>query len=1377
MQVRIALLGVLLFPSAQEDDGQKNTALLKLYPKLEDLVERADALAKQRRFSEALEIYAEAERNHANFLVSVDRHRLIGIGSFILDRIASWPKEGREAYRQRYDPIALEDLDRAKRNGDGAILDEIVEKYPLSSVVDDALALRANLAFDSGDFDGAARALERILGGESDLPVGVLAARLGLAYSRAGRRAELEALLRRAEREWPRATIRVDQAECFLVVWLTGVLERTRPVEGGGSRALEIPGWEMIGGSPSGTRLVESGTSLGSTAWRFSVPVPSFESDEDERWRRHPAATPSDQYRPLFPAVSEGIVYVHGEYFATALNLFGSSPAPLWTYRLPQPNGVLMFDDRVLHATTVHEGRVFVNLVTALGDSEDQLGYVRVKYPFPKRALFALDAYTGRLLWQIGGKHRTDTLEENATFATPPTPEGNRLYVGAVKQRLSTDPFEHYVLCLDAATGRILWSTFVASGFTEINLFGNSTRESFGTPVVVAGDRLYYGTNHGAFAALDKRTGRLQWVARYAQLPILPTRSIHVQKNALQWVNSPPVVSGNVAVYTPTDSRYLYGFEASTGRRLWRVEREPEMRLLYGAREDLLVVGGEELFFFDLGTGRCLGTFRPRSPGAGRGVLTPDSVFMPTRDGVATVRIDTRAEVDFRRWSTGRVGGNILVVDGAFVRSAADVVETYIDRRGADKSLEELLQRAPEDPLLLYRAGVRLAQSGRTSDALRFLEKAFARVAGSSRHDEERLARACRLRLFHLRFELGREALRGRATAEARDHLTRAVALAPDTPTRLESVFLLAETYEAIQAPERAIRELYAQLDQGEEVVAGARVATLVRARVDEIVRRWGREAFAGLEREAREELERARRAGTPESFLSVPRRYPNSLTAETALLEAAAVFERLGRGEDEAGTLREFLREYARSMQAPEAYARLVLALERRGQFATAAPLLRRMIRNFPEAQVRDGERLCSAKEFAERRLASEPYRRGETAVQGTPLQPPLKQVLAYVSRAHPDVSPVRILGAWPASAVDRLFVTVGPSLEALSSQGRAWTVALDSPLRFAQFHEDRLLIGTDGTIRRIHPESGAEEWVYRSASPMRGFSLVGGQVCFLASDARGGGTGGVTAVDAERGTASWSRAFEGYSNSPVVDGGELAVLLTTSPSRIHGFEVETGREAISAPLASGGLGQFVLRISDRQLLVAATDRYVEAYEIPSGKFQWRSDLRAMSTRVIEANSSSVLLVGIRGSSTVAAVVDSKSGKVVRLAEGIELEDVRQACLLEDRALIVSRGRDGKEATIRELRLQDLSIGWTSRLGEAGTTLFPPMSAGEHLVVAALDRGENGKFAFSATVLDRAGKSVQNIRSEFKYERPPKLLVAGGALLVAADAGVEIYR
>lgn len=1363
----------------QDEDGQKNTALVKLYPKIEELVGQADELAKQGNFAAALEIYHEASRSHPNFLVPVEGGRLVGVGQFILDRILSWPKEGQDAYRRRYDPPSLEEFEAARETGDPGALDELVERYPLTSVVDDALMLRASLALDAGDPETAVRALERILAIGSDLPAPVVVARLGLAYSVAGRKADLQRLLRRSEREWPREEVRVGAGSRTLVRWLSDLLARTQAREER-SGGLEIPGWEMIGGGPSGSRLAEGQVTLGSSQWKFQVPPASFESDEDERWRRHPSAGPGELYRPLHPAVSDGIVFLHGEYFAAALNLFGGSAAPLWTYRLPQPPGVLMFDDRLLHATTVHDGRVFVNLITALGDGEDQLGYVRVKFPFPKRALFALDAYTGRLLWRLGGKPRTETLEENATFAVPPTPEGDRLYVGAVRQRLSTDPFEHYLLCLDAATGKILWSTFVASGLTEINLFGNSTRESFGTPVSIVGDTLYYGTNHGVFAAVEKKTGRLRWAARYTQLPVLPTRSIYVQKNPLQWMNSPPVVSGGVAVCTPTDSRYLYAFEASSGRRLWRVEREPEMRVLYGAKDDLLVVGGEELFFFEIRTGRCLKTVRPRSPGAGRGALSADAVYMPTRDGLATIRLDTKAESDFRRWSSVRGGGNIVVVDGAVVRSGSDVVEAFYDRRSSDKAVEEVLKRSADDPLLLYRCAIRLAQADRGAEAVALLEKAFARVEGSARADEERLARACRLRLFHLRYELGREALRSRAGTEARDHLVRAVRLAPDTASRVEATLLLAEALEMTQAPEGAIRELYALLEAGDEVVGGVRVSGLVRTRVDELLRKWGRGCFAALEREASEELDRARRAGTPESFLTVLRRFPNSASAETALLEASDAYARLGRPDDEIASLREFLREYPQSKQIAPVHARLVVAFEKRGQFGSAAPLLRRMLRNFPDARVTDGGREVSAREFAETRLASERYRREAGSSEGPVLKPPLRLSFEYSSRTYPEAAPLRVAGTWPASLLDLALLSYGVALEGITSKGRAWAIALESPLRFAAFLEEALLVATENRIRRVNPSTGAEEWAYVSPTPMRGFAMVGGQVCFLTADARGG-SGAAGAVDAVRGVLSWTRPFDGYSNSAIHEAGELAVFLTTSPSKLWAIEVETGRDVLAGPLNSGGLGVQVLQVSDRQIVLAATERYLESYELPGGKLQWRVDLRTMGVRVLEPIPGAVFLVGMRAGSngevSYAALVDLKSGKVVRLAEGVGLGDARYAVIDDERAMVFSLEGTRREIVVREVRLKDLSLGWTAALGEAGMTLLPPMRSGGAVVVPASDRGENGRFAYSVTVLDRNGKTVQNIRSEFKYERPPRFLVAGGALVVTAEAGAQVYR
>lgn len=1361
MLLRLLTAFLLLAPlRAQEDDGQKNTALLKIYPKLEELVGEADRLARDGKYAAALEIYAEACDGHPNNVVPLDETRAVGVWQFVLDRVASWPKEGQDAWRRRHDPAAAEEFERAKRTRDQALLDDIVERYPLSSVVGAALLLRADLALDAGDPDAAARALELALAREEASLRPLIAARLGLAYSVAGRRGDLLALLKRAQKEWPNEDVLVSDAAVPLPGLLQKFLDsaKTRRT----IQALEIPGWEMIGGGPTGARLAEDNVKLGGSQWRIAVPLPTFESNDDDRFRRYDSRDPTDAYRPLYPAVADGIVYVHNEYSVVAANLFSAGANVLWTHRVAQPAGALMFDDRVIHATTVHDGRVYANLITALGQGEDQLGYVRVKFPFPKRALFALDAYTGRLLWRLGGQAKTDTLEENATFSTPPTPDGDRLYVGAVRQKLSTDPFEHYLLCVDAATGRVLWSTFVASGLTEINLFGNSTRESLGTPVAVSGDTVYYGTNHGIFAAVEKKTGRLRWSYRYAQLSVLPTRSIYIQKNPLQWVNSVPIVSGGVAVYAPTDSRYCYGFDAATGKRLWRLERDGEMRVLIGAKDKTLVIGGEELYFVDLANGRLLESVRMRSPGVGRGAISENVVYLPTKDGVSYVRLDTRKEIDFRRWASMRAGSNLVVVDGTMVRAGCDAVEAFYDKKTVEQEVEDAIRTFPGRPLVGYRCAVRLAQSGRAAEAVELFEKVFAVVDGSPRPDEERLARACRLRLFHLRLALGKDALRRRATAEARDHLARSVELAPETGTRLEAALLLADTYEAIQAPERAIRSLYALLDE-----ADPRVAETVRARVDEILRRHGQACFAGLERDAADELEKARREGTPEALLAIVRRWPNSASAESALRDAAQAYGRLGRPDEEIQTLREFLREFPASREAADVHVRIVLALEKRGQFAAALPILRRLVRDFGGSQ----------RQFAEKRLASERYRLASgTGERRTALEFPLRLAVEHRDRNFIEVAPVRIGGAWPASAADRVYANYGTAFGAVG----AWTVRLEHPLRFAHFVEDSIVLGTDLKIVRVNAASGAVEWTFGHRTPMRGFALLGNQVCFLTSDTRSG-TSAIAAVDAGRGALSWSRPFEGYAGSSIQACGELAVFLATSPSRLYGFEAETGRNAFSTALAGGGLGVQILHAAEDFAILGSTDRFLEYYEFPAGKLKWRATLQGLTTRILEVNATSILLVATRNSDytekTVVALVDLRNGKYSKYVEGIELGEPRYAVVEEDRAVIVSREGDRRETVVRELRLKDFTIGWTANLGEAGATLLPPAAARDHVAVVTFDRGENAKFGYSATLLDKSGKTVQNIRTGFEFERPPNFQLANGSLVLTVESAVRVYR
>lgn len=1380
-----ALLAVLAAAGPAQEEPQENTAHLRAHPDLEQLVARASALASGGRYAEALAIYEEALEKHPGAVVPLDRARAWGVREFVRARIAEWPEEGKAAYRKRADPAAEHLFEIAKRSGDAEALERLAARYPFSSFAGPALALAANLHFDAGRAARAAALLARLPAGEASAAPAL--ARLGLAYAHAGEKAALEDLARRAAREAPGAEVRAGGRPVRLAEFLAELARRVpeRPARGA---ARALPGWEMLGGAPSGTRLAEPPAGLPGLAWAEPLSLPRFQAEEFHRGAGL-ALTPD--FRPFFPAVSDGVLYVHNGSAVAAYNLFARRPEVLWQYRVPPPAGEIMFDNRVIYAVTVHDGRVFANLVTWAGGAEVQLGYVTVKFPFPKRALFALDAATGRPIWRLGGKPRGDAPEDIASFSAPPVPDGDRLYVGAVRQLHSTDPFEHYVLCLDAATGRVLWSTFVASGGTEINLFGNSTRESLGSPVCVTEDSVYYVTNHGVVAALDKADGGLRWAYRYRQLPVRPTRSVYVRKNELGWVNGPPAASRGIVAAAPTDSPYLYAFDARTGERLWERPRDRELRSIWGARENVLVVGGRGLELLDLRTGELAAP--PPAPddvrGTGRGVLAEDGIYVPAEDKLRRVRWDGSCDEDRSfPWPAGAgeefSGGNLLVTDGTVVLAGQDALRVYHDPRDHERLLREALVPDAQDPAVLYRGAIRCLQAGRASEAIELLGRAVERTARPASPEEERLGRAARRRLYAVSLQagLGELGTPGRAEA-AVEHFRRARDAAPDAVSEAQAGILLAGAWKAAGKPERALAEYQGLLARhGRTVLDGTPVFEAVRGAVENLLASEGREVYAPFEEAAGKLLEAARREGTAEAFDRVFRLYPNSRAAEEALLGEAAAQAKLGRPEEEIAALRRFLREYPASARAPEACAALVRVFEGRGRFAAAAAILRRMAREFPDARVADGAGpVVTVAEFVERRRQAPGYARAEGRAEPPALTPPLRPAFAYADEGGREAEPLRALGSPPPAAAGLVFVNYGLAVKAFDPGrgGPIWQADLDEGLRMAAFVDESLVLATETSVERRAAATGAVEWTHRAPGRMRGFGLGGSLLFFHTTDPQDASVSRVAALDLEKGDLAWAQSFNGLPASAVWTAGEAVVFTSVSPAGIHVFEAETGRRLAAGAPVVPRLAADVIHASEGLLVIHAERRSLEGYDLPSAKLRWRVNLATdLPAQLVEAAEGEILLAGPSpgGSGSFVAVIDPRTGKLVRLREGVEAGDLRLVAAGPEVLWLVSREGD-REISVRALRRGDLSILWTARLGGREATLLPPARAREHLVVATFSADAGGKYGYAATLLDRAGRAVQNIRSAFVFDRPPAYGVAAGGLVFTADARIEFYR
>ena len=202
-------------------------------------------------------------------------------------------------------------------------------------------------------------------------------------------------------------------------------------------------------------------------------------------------------------AVQGETLYVTSGFgFITALNAI--SGAPRWTQEL---------DAAVTGAPTVQDGIVYVTTRDAVG--------------------WAIDARSGRILWQVLGR----TSEDSVAGGTAP----------AIAGPLVVFPFPSgQMVSAVRETGQPAWSATVAgkrlgrafSKFTDLT----------GDPVV-SGNVVYAGNHAGSAAAFDATTGQSIWRANEGTL-------------------SPVWVAGG-GVFLISDENRLVRLDAATGETVW----------------------------------------------------------------------------------------------------------------------------------------------------------------------------------------------------------------------------------------------------------------------------------------------------------------------------------------------------------------------------------------------------------------------------------------------------------------------------------------------------------------------------------------------------------------------------------------------------------------------------------------------------------------------------------------------------------------------------------------------------------------------------------------------------------------------------------------
>ncbi len=169
------------------DELAQNGAALKTDPELQRLVGRSDQFVKEQRYDLAAVLWQKVLDEAGDSLMTQDGRLYISVRSEVEQSLKKLPKLALQTYRISADGEAQAVLSRAPAD-DAQALGEVVRRYFLSSLGDDAAYKLGCQALDRYDFVSAARMFEKVLFEYPDpsIPRSELLVRYALASARLG---------------------------------------------------------------------------------------------------------------------------------------------------------------------------------------------------------------------------------------------------------------------------------------------------------------------------------------------------------------------------------------------------------------------------------------------------------------------------------------------------------------------------------------------------------------------------------------------------------------------------------------------------------------------------------------------------------------------------------------------------------------------------------------------------------------------------------------------------------------------------------------------------------------------------------------------------------------------------------------------------------------------------------------------------------------------------------------------------------------------------------------------------------------------------------------------------------------------------------------
>jgi outer membrane protein assembly factor BamB/TolA-binding protein len=1177
----------------------------------------------------------------------------------VQQRLAKWPADGLRAYRNRYESNAAELLGTAATRDDYATLNSVYQRYFITDAGKSAGQRLVDLYLESGEFPAAAWLGDRLLQWHPtiapDRPK--LLYRVAVAYHLSGDKEKARARLAELQKEAPDATGTVRGQDVNLAESLARDLASPAAV----AQNQSAESWPTFMGDPTRSRI---STGLGRAGARpfssIELGRPTYGNIPPEVRQEFENFEKLDRERGLnigiIPAVDRGEMFFQDGARVYAVSLDSGSPLAGWAQTYPgvgrlETNAALghmsrrqqytvTVTDKELFAVTGQAGRSYV----FPGQNAAQRGETR---------LLCLDRATGREKWSRSPKDFPDQGNVRSLgLGGSPLVVGDNVYVcgtGGKSQQFD----DCYVFCLDRETGEHKWSAYVCSAATGQVLWGGDAgpaADTVASPAYASG-RLYVLTNLGAVASLDAHSGSIVWLNTYERDAVEDPRMMRfggapsAASLPKPWAYNPAVVSGGHVFALPADGKHLNVYDAGSGDLLKRVNLADvdDADTLVGVRGDTVIVTADtNTYAFDW-TKYDPANFGPRAdpsywrsplpsknPIRGRGFVTADSVFIPTKErlfriGLASGKIeDPYPPFPRGAWEEPEGPGNVIVTEDKVVLAGPNRVSVYTDLAVARARLDHQVAASPNDPDLRLRYADMLFAAGDVKASMAKLDEAIAILGG----EKNLTPGPSRDRAFQVALTFAQKLTDPKAFSAdnkgAIDRLFDQAAAAAGSASQQVEYRVTRAKYAHAGKDYATEARLYQEILADEPMRAvtlgsadgnGARqAAALAEAAIDALVKRAGPQVYATYERTARDAMDFARSAGKPDDLLQIARRFPNASVASQSMFHAAEAYEAAGDHRRATQVLRQLYFKYP---TAPN----------------TAAVL---------EAMARNYLSIPGRVEVASARLA-QGARLNPSARLTKPLPLPDGESLENVTFAQAADALKRIRSAVVTRSLPEFRLPAGkpPVKPFVRSAPIPDVAALVTPLREFPRNDRAVAYTTDGHVA-VFAADGSPQPLWRSktldAAPRECAWLGGNLAVWNAQE--------VALLSGENGTPLWRSAVRSLPDIQVVKGddapaqpgqgnaadnglpgggnwvvinGRRVQLPRGGNVRIAGNVVFQGGAAVNvnappAPAPDPAAGEQVAQVrpAGDKLIASTTTGRLFAVELDTGRLAWQTRLAA---------------------------------------------------------------------------------------------------------------------------------------------------------------------